>query len=173
MIHTQIEILTDVIKHSIAQKDERVYHRFNWEIHHLIDTVLKLKNLTEYQKQSYFDDVYYKLDALTDYAIKNKVYEDIDIISAIQMEIWIKQGNKKLYEKGLFHYSKLLKRLNGEQKLSSIYIDEFFMIGRVVAGSNINQEEKEDILSYVFDTGVKLFEKRYESERVNTIYNSN
>lgn len=165
LTHTQIEILTDVIKYCIKQKDERVYDHFHWIVQSFIGSVTELKNLTEFQRDQYFDDVFYRLTDLSLFALEHEVYDNVEVISHIQLEAWIAEGKRSFYEKGLFFYSKLLKTFNAVNKFNTLCLDDFFMIGRSILHKNIDQQRKIEVLSFILDTGISLFETKADSPK--------
>lgn len=164
--HTQIHLLTDVIKFSIKQKDERVYEHFNWTVDSLIRAVYAMPNLTKFQRVDYFNETFYSLSDLSFYAIENGIYDGIEIVSHIQTESWIKEEERNFYDRALFYYSKLLKTFNKAKMVNVRCLDDFFMIGRSLSHQQIDVRLKEEILSYILDTGIHLFETRGDSERI-------
>ena len=166
LTHTQIELLTSVIEYAISQKDERVYNSFNWQIHGLIRYVLRTKNLTDFQKKSYFDEVFFKVSSLTDFALSHDLEENINVISHLEIEGWIKNGERGQYNTSLYYYSSLLKKMLSRKRWRLSYIRDFNMVAITTISLKIDQQEKIAIISYILDTDIKLFELRYESPKV-------
>lgn len=165
LIHTHIDLLIDIIKYSITKKDERVYDHFNWNIDSFIRSSPINKSLTAFQYDTLVQEFIYKLENLVFFAIDNGQYENLDVFSHITIGSWINENKIKVYERGLFFYSRILKKLLKNSKMDYILLDNFFMIGRETFHKKIDEKSKEFVIALIFETSITLYKKRFESYR--------
>ena len=115
------------------------------------------KHLTESQENEIFQEYSYKTKRITDFAIENKVYRNIEFYSHIQVENWI-MNNKKYAFSCLYDISFFLKKLNNSNNLYREHIDDFFMIARSLSTKKIDKKVKQDVIRFIIEDGFEIFE---------------
>lgn len=165
--HELPDIIFDTLKHAIEIDNKNVYSSFNWQLHSIFDVIYNSKNLTEYQKNDAFDNYYYRAKTTCDLALNNGIYEDIDIFSNYQIETWLIADRKQAF-KALYHFANLITRLNTLQKLSRYYIDNFFLIGRLISSKQMNPETKQTAFKIIINTGFLIIEEEHSTADVKS-----
>ncbi len=156
--HELPDLVFDDLKLAIETGNKNIYEYFNWKLHSLFDIVYNSKTLTEHQMNDVFDDYFYKAGRISELAIENGIYDNIDIVSNIQIENWlIKERKKALHS--LFHFIDLIKRLNSINKLTEYYIDELFIIARKISGEKFNSDLKQSAVRYILETGYLIHDE--------------
>ncbi|MNJ95318.1 hypothetical protein D3C87_130280 [compost metagenome] len=109
VMKSQVEILIDVLKFAIIQKDNRVYSAYHTQFQSIIFHVLKSENLTESQRRTFLNHLREKVPSLESTAIENGLVEETPIFSCQIMELFIDNGWIELYNYSLFDYNRLIR----------------------------------------------------------------
>jgi hypothetical protein len=159
------DIIFNCLKHAIEVGNKNVYLYFNWQMHSLLDVVYNSKNLTEYQKNDAFDHYFYGAKKICDLALRNGIYDNIDIVSNSQIETWLFNDREKAF-RSLNYFSELITRLNTLQKLSTLYIDDFFLIARSLSSKKMNPVTKQTAIRIILVKGLLIFEEKHTASNI-------
>lgn len=142
---------------AIESKNKNVYSSFNWQLHSLFDNLTSSKSLTVYQENEIFQEYSYRARRITDLAMNNGIYVDIEFYTHYQIENWI-INNKKYGFSTLSDYSFFLTKLNRSNNLYTSYIDDFFMIARSICLEKLDKNIKLKVLNIVIKDSIAIFE---------------
>lgn len=165
LIHTQISNLVDIIEFAIEQKDSRFYHTYHWQIRNLMGKVASLKQLTDSQKREYISELLYRSHHLDSLSMDNQLSYNQSVVSHIEIEQWAKKGWTELYRAAMYHQSSMVKTLIKKGGAYISLLDELFLLGRSICNgqNNMNDQVKEEIITYLLETGLKLYDNKGES----------
>ncbi len=133
LTHELPDVVFLTLRNAIDLKRKNIYDHFSWSINILLDSIFKMKNLTVHQKRDALQEYMHKAENVSKYAIDNGIYEGVDVVSHIQMQVWIKE-DEQLGLRAFYSFIRMIKLLHSKNALSSIYIDDLFMIGREISG---------------------------------------
>lgn len=153
------------LEHSIEINNKNVSDYFSWKTQRLLSKISNSKHLTESQENEIFQEYSYKTRRITDFAIENKIYRNIEFYSHIQVENWI-INNKKYAFSCLYDISFFLKKLNNSNNLYREHIDDFFMIARSLSTKKIDKKVKQDVIRFIIEDGFEIFEDSKSEEYV-------
>ncbi|PZO26590.1 MAG: hypothetical protein DCF13_13575 [Flavobacteriaceae bacterium] len=146
---------------SLNCRNQNVYDYFSIHVHGLFSDIFSSK-LTDSQKNELFEQFSYKARTAQNNAISNDIFENIDIYSNTQIEIWLTQEQKIAWS-ALFEMSSLIERLN-EKNRGTLYLDDLFFIARSMSHKNISQKIKLEVLQYIIEKGFKLYNSDISSD---------
>lgn len=147
------------IEHSIIVKNKNVYSNFTWTTQKLLDKISTSNNLTDSQESNLFEMFSYKARQITDLAIENEIYYDIEFYSTLQIQKWI--INKKSYgHESLLHYFNFLLKLIAANKLTHSCIIDYFDISRNILTEKIDKEIKQTTIETIIAYSFSLVEQK-------------
>lgn len=168
LLNTQFDTLTEVLEFAIFQKDNRTFSNYHWQIRSLLHTVSSAAGLTQSQKRSYLLELLYKIDKLEITARENKLIDEMQVISHLEISKWATNGWNELFRSGMYTMSSTLRYLINEKLTYNHCLNEFFLLGRSIANESgrIDSFNKSEILSYIIETGLKIYTNSGDSKRL-------
>lgn len=166
LINSQFDCLKDILQFAIEQKDNKTFRYYHWQIRNLIDKVSKGTSLTESQKRSYLNRLLYKIGTLNHIAFQNKLVDELEIISHLEIIYWAEKQWFELFRYAQYGQFEILKWLINSEGPYHHLLDEFFMLGRSIANdrSDITNAIKTEILDYIIASALKLYDRKGNSE---------
>jgi hypothetical protein len=156
--HGLLDLYFGIIIQAIEGKNKEVYSTFHWQFQSIFSLISNAKNLTHYQGDTLFEELYYKAANTSYLAINNGIYENVEIVASYQIAAFLKE-ERKIGFTLLYYWGDVLQRLAKRNALSSLPIDQFFMIGRQIAKEKMLQKSKIETFDYILDVGLGLFAK--------------
>lgn len=164
-----LNILFKTLEHAIESGNKNVYDGYNFQLQMFLNTISDSKNLTESQANELFDAVSYKIRRISDFAIQNNIYHDIDFYSSSQMIKWIIE-KKKYSIISLYEYSYFLKHISKNHNVEGYYIDNFFMIARSLSSQDIDLKIKTTVIEIILSESFIIFDSEEYSKYVKEEY---
>jgi hypothetical protein len=153
------DLFFDILKYSIETGNKNIYDRFNWQLHSLFSSITESKNLTKSQENELFSDYSFKASRVSELAIENKIFKNIEIYSHIQIEIWIEKKKKYAFW-AFYDFTNLLHKLNKVSGLDTMLIDDYFMIARSISSKQIDKVDKYKVFESIIENGFEIYNNK-------------
>jgi|GEM_PF-6299247 len=158
LTHDLPNLIFDTVRYGIDANRRTVYNHYSTNIQFLLDAIFSHPNLTEHQKKNALEEISFRAEDVSKYAIDKGVFEYIDVVSHIQLEIWFLK-DQRLAFRSFYGFVRMVKALDKKNGLSSLYLDKLFMIPRVLSRKNIDTKVYQDIVSTVLDLAMEMLKK--------------
>jgi hypothetical protein len=161
------DIFFDTLKHAIEIGNKNVFGYFNFHLHSFLSIIYDSKNLTDYQKEDAFSDYFSRAQMICDHAMKYGIYENIEIVSTLQIEMWLVENRKRAFV-CLNYFLNLLLKLNELNQLSTYYINELFFIARRLSDVKMDIEIKVNAIRIILETGFAIYKQNNSTEIIKS-----
>lgn len=168
LLNTQFNTLKEVLEFAILQKDHGMYSNYHWQIRNLLNEVTSADELTESQKRQYLMDNFYKIGRLQSTALENKLTDEIEVVSSLEIQKWATNGWYEIFRSAMFDQASTIRYLIRSGLPYNYLLDEFFLLGREISTrkGTIDPKIKIEILDYIIETGLKIHDHVGESKRL-------
>lgn len=150
LTHELPELIFDTIKYAIDSNRKRVFDHFSWNIQHLVDAIMANEHLTTSQKHEAVEELSFGADRLAEYAIDHNIFTGIDVVSHSQIERWFLKDARMGFV-GLYRFQRMIRLLLKKSALSSTYVDNLFMIARVLSNKDVEGTICQEVVSSILD----------------------
>lgn len=154
--HGLFDILIDTLEIAIEEKSKATYNDFEWKFQLLFTIICDSKNLTVFQQEDAFKNIFYRIERISKIAINNGIFNNTEIVSYYQIAEWVEKDKKLYYQSSLFYYESTLQLLNKKGNISGIHLDHYFNVGRALATCNIDRKVKQDIIERILQNAINI-----------------